>query len=86
MAPVSGDSWVVQQMLLCGLCVDRGALFWAKDEQAGRNDQRGLDGKDDRNLTRKGVLQHGPSLQAVALRRLDLDQSKRFEIGKWIKL
>jgi hypothetical protein len=77
MAPISGDGWVVHQMLLRDLRVDRGALFWAKDEQAGRNDQRGLDGKDDRNLTRKGVLQHGPSLQAAELRGFDPDQGKR---------
>jgi hypothetical protein len=82
MAPISGDGWVVNQVLLRDLRVDRGALLGAKEEHPGRNDQRGLDGKDDRNLTRKGMLQHGPSLQAVALRRLDLDQSKRFDRGK----
>ena len=82
MAPVSGDGGVVHQVLLRDVRVDRGALPGAKDEQAGRNDQRGFNGEDDRNLTRKGVLQHGPSLQIAELRGFDLDQSKRFERGK----
>jgi hypothetical protein len=82
MAPISDGGWAVDQMFLRDLRVDGGALPGAENEQAGRDDQRGLDGKNDRNLTRKGVLQHGPSLQAAELRRFDPDQSRRLERGK----
>ena len=78
MAPICGDGWAVKQVFLRDLRVDRRALPGAEDEQACRNDQRGLDGEDDRNLTRKGVLQHGQSSPAAALRGFDLDQSNGF--------
>jgi hypothetical protein len=82
MAPILDGGWAVDQMFLRDSRVDRGALPGAENEQPGRDDQRGLDDKNDRNLTRKGVLQHGPSLQAAELRGFDPDQSKRFEGGK----
>jgi hypothetical protein len=81
MAPVFGDGCVVKQVLLRDLRIDRGALPGAKNEKAGRDEQRGLDGKNDRNLTRKGMLQHGLSSQTTEFRCFDLDQSERFERG-----
>jgi hypothetical protein len=53
-------------MLLRDLRVDRAALLGAKNEQTGGNDQRRLDGDDDRNLTREGMLKHGRWLRAAS--------------------
>jgi hypothetical protein len=82
MAPVFGDGWLVKQVLLRDLRVDRGALRGAENEKAGRNEQHSLDGKNDRNLTRKGMLQHELSSQTTECRCFDLNQSRRFERGK----